>query len=847
MQLMVFQIACTIFATAFSDPRQGEVDGMCLNVRKHREKTVTLMQQPPASPKSFGRARRAGRIRRRFRRRYQPRYGQRTKTRTSTPGPSTSEAPICQLPLSVSNPGAVGTTLGPAVAGTPTNTNISFNANFNCRLGGGTVLLDLGVREGSVPVASESQPEAEATPGASEVLAPPTMSEDPDNSQSLAEHAADSLPQPGGLFSDGLPVEQVRFRKNISIDGEVTGEAADGNPDLRDLFGTVTETSLDLDEAEAGEDEYDPGDWIDEDAGNREGPLRTFTGDEEARHRRFMFEQSLSFLPATMPLLPWEQGAQACWLGILEGCGFNGLVGNYVGQSLQNLDKERALLHIRDACGVRSPKTVLKRGRDLLLYVRWAERREIEWWPLREVTLLDYLTEVEKAEKSKFIGKNLVHALKFFKYIFGASFDPEVIIGPLLRGRLSRVLATRNPTEQARALTVLEMKRLEILCKTSPSVYDRYYIGCLLLACYARARLRVHKTSTSEERKAMYMPFVAPIQGVESFCWAIEWKDALIELGLLTGFEPHGAICRAPTVSGGFTKRPLTSVEASDMLNDYLGIGKASLEATSSHSLKATTLVWAARYGIGDGNRSILGHHALKENSLACYSRDLLSLPLRELETMMLSIRTGSFDPDGTRSGWMASTWDEHGERPQGEVPAPDLPKASGPESVVPSPSLAEGEGDISAKPEFDPRNPFLENSWDAQPENETAQNPEVEDEGPEVICSASSSGEDTADSDMNEEVFHKEHQSMLESGLDKAVMGDLMQNKRSRMLHKRSPDETNFLQPISLCGVHGQGFVCLLEGASFNWPKCSKCFKDEPKDPDLSEALSSGKRRKMV
>eukprot|EP00435_Cladocopium_sp_Y103_P053343 s286_g17.t1 len=713
--------------------------------------------------------------------------------------------------------------------------------------------MERGKTAGSVPVASESQPEAEATPGAS----------------------------------------------------EATGEAADGNPDLKDLFGTVTETSLDLDEAEAREDEYDPGDWIDEDADNGEGPLRTFTGDEEARHRRFMFEQSLSFLPATMPLLPWEQGvfaeifstgstmglpdarswtprfappllpqvepptepgtetsiptpmtglpvfakhvkaledrefmeqmslecmkAQACWLGILEGCGFDVLVGNYVGQSLQNLDKERALLHIRDACGVRSPKTVLKRGRDLLLYVRWAERREIEWWPLQEVTLLDYLTEVEKAEKSKFIGKNLVHALKFFKYIFGASFDPEVIIGPLLRGRVSRVLATRNPTEQARALTVLEMKRLEILCKTSPSVYDRYYIGCLLFACYARARwsdlaymqsffydtiekdgmnygyvearTRVHKTSTSEERKAMYMPFVAPIQGVESFCWALEWKEAFIELGLLTGFEPHGAICRAPTVSGGFTKRPLTSVEASDMLNDYLGIGKAALEATSSHSLKATTLA-------------------------------------------------GSFDPDGTRSGWMASTCDEHRQRPPGEVAAPDLPKASGPESVVPSPSLVEADGDISAKPEFDPSNPFQENSWDAQQEDATAQNKEVEDEGPEVICSASSSGEDTtSEADRHE-------RRGLPQGAPEHARERVGQGRHGRPHAEQTEPHAaqtitgrNKLPPAdqplrsSWAGLR----VLAGGGASFNWPKCSKCFKDEPKDPDLSEALSSGTRRKMV
>jgi len=59
------------------------------------------------------------------------------------------------------------------------------------------------------------------------------------------------------------------------------------------------------------------------------------------------------------------------------------------------------------------------------------------------------------------MGKNLVHAVKFFRYIFGASFEVEEVLGPMLTGRVSRVLATRKPTEQARALAVDEVKLLE--------------------------------------------------------------------------------------------------------------------------------------------------------------------------------------------------------------------------------------------------------------------------------------------------------------------------------------------------------------------------------------------------
>ena len=43
------------------------------------------------------------------------------------------------------------------------------------------------------------------------------------------------------------------------------------------------------------------------------------------------------------------------------------------------------------------------------------------------------------------------------------------------------------------------------------------------------------------------------------------------------------------------------------------------------------------------------------------------------------------------------------------------------------------------------------------------------------------------------------------------------------------------------------QALLRLPNGASFNWPKCSKCFQVSAKEADLSEASSLGKRRKMV
>ena len=147
------------------------------------------------------------------------------------------------------------------------------------------------------------------------------------------------------------------------------------------------------------------------------------------------------------------------------------------------------------------------------------------------------------------------------------------------------------------------------------------------------------------------------------------------------------------------------------MINGFIGAAGKSI-ATTSHSLKSTTLVWWARYGIDATSRAMLGHHSIKDKSLACYSRDLLARPLRELCGMLMKIRLGHFKPDGTRSGYM-QVGKQHA------VPEGECARRS---RSVPSPSLAsdwaEFEAakavDVSALPSFDPSNPFQREGTEA-------------------------------------------------------------------------------------------------------------------------------------
>ena len=82
----------------------------------------------------------------------------------------------------------------------------------------------------------------------------------------------------------------------------------------------------------------------------------------------------------------------------------------------------------------------------------------------------------------------------------------------------------------------------------------------------------------------------------------------------------------------------------------------------SGHSLKSTTLDWCGKYGMSDKDQTLLGHHALRGESMYSYMRDKLAAPLRAYEQMLLSVRHALFLPDSTRSGMFKARASESAE-----------------------------------------------------------------------------------------------------------------------------------------------------------------------------------------
>ena len=119
-----------------------------------------------------------------------------------------------------------------------------------------------------------------------------------------------------------------------------------------------------------------------------------------------------------------------------------------------------------------------------------------------------------------------------------------------------------------------------------------------------------------------------------------------------------GPLLPAPVKGGGFSKAPLKAGEASDWLRQILDKARPSKSHVDegAHSLKATFLAWAARYGVSLSDRRLL----LRRTSLHLPILEMQQVALFDTSKkwLMLSIRMFSnltkpgLDISAARKAW---------------------------------------------------------------------------------------------------------------------------------------------------------------------------------------------------
>ena len=165
-----------------------------------------------------------------------------------------------------------------------------------------------------------------------------------------------------------------------------------------------------------------------------------------------------------------------------------------------------------------------------------------------------------------------------------------------------------------------------------------------------------YKTGRLASLKTRLMPIVLPARGVDGCIWVADANNVFKDAGIDLSEPIDGPLIHAPSGLGsGFMRRGLRSSEVSKLLRRFVNVDEPKpgddVEVVSSHSLKATTLSWSARYGLSPSTRSLLGRHTSCLNeTFAIYSRDLVCAPVAELQKVIDEIADGNFHPDNPRS-----------------------------------------------------------------------------------------------------------------------------------------------------------------------------------------------------
>ena len=361
-----------------------------------------------------------------------------------------------------------------------------------------------------------------------------------------------------------------------------------------------------------------------------------------------------------------------------------------VGASIVGLSVEEGMTSLRELFGRKSSATVDKRGSALIKYIKYMHESHPHRpaFPLSTLCVDLCVRHLKTTNAKASMVSSFMEAVQFAVHVVGVSTEDSgagQLISPWARGYQGLLNSEKGERHPALVLTVRQVAFLEeSLWDEGLGLVDRYASGVFLFCIFSRSRIsdirkvhgfivdvavegsvaagflecgtRNHKTALQTKAVGMAMPLVAPVNGVRQVPWGLQFLKVAEEAGLPFGTREKGPLLPAPAQTGGWSCRAVSSTEAGSWLRALLSRGNACGEGVTGHSLKSTTLDWAGKYGLSDKDQTLLGHHALKGESMYSYMRDKLASPLRAYEQMLQAVRHSLFIPDSTRSGMFRSS-----------------------------------------------------------------------------------------------------------------------------------------------------------------------------------------------
>ena len=386
--------------------------------------------------------------------------------------------------------------------------------------------------------------------------------------------------------------------------------------------------------------------------------------------------------------LPWRESeeksrafALARWRMIIQTDPNSFDIGKRILQDIVSLCSDEYLTSsIDDIFSMKATKTLLKRSADLFKYISWCRLLMREPFPITESNAYQYIKE--KCFSTPSAAASFRESVAFAHGMLLLTGATDVLSSMRIKGVCNRLKAAKKPLQQAKVLTVRQVHQLEETVQSAVDIQDRVMAGYCLLCLNSRARwndiqfpdrltedrdeagkgffqidVRLTKTSSTAEKKAMLLPVTGILDSLSDFDWFEQWITDRSNSGL-TRINQEFPLMPGVLINGAWDKAPLSTTQASKWLREILsasGSTQSEVERISTHSLKATTLSWASKFGLPLEDRKLLGYHVLDANTSALhYSRDALSGPLRKLQGVYNAIKDGSFTPDSTRSGYFS-------------------------------------------------------------------------------------------------------------------------------------------------------------------------------------------------
>eukprot|EP00435_Cladocopium_sp_Y103_P059332 s1136_g21.t1 len=339
------------------------------------------------------------------------------------------------------------------------------------------------------------------------------------------------------------------------------------------------------------------------------------------------------------------------------------------------------------ACFARkATSTLAKRFYALNRFVNYCGRNGLQFFPLREHVVFTFLQRmVEDAKAAASAGRSFLEACRFARGVLGLRGDMAELGTARVDGMAVELGKRAGPISQASPLLVSQVIALEKLVATTQDLKDRVAYGAMLVLLYSCGRfsdgqravnmildverssidhcaidcpgfveLQVlgNKGARSDVLRRTYLPLVAPVYSLGSFAWFQAWIQAREILGLeISGKLTAPLLCRFGA-DGVPLQQEITSSECGKLLRRALRVDEVGSSGIRSHSLKATALSWAGKFGVGLETRRLLGHHLdANAKSAEAYNRDSMGPAVEQLVKTLQAIKQGTFKPDESRSG----------------------------------------------------------------------------------------------------------------------------------------------------------------------------------------------------